>query len=79
MRGQLEGAGEKAVRGMKNGWEFILVHGADERETTEFDSYRAAVRAFEIARNTYTTQPYRGLLLRWEHGVPRLLYEFDNG
>jgi hypothetical protein len=64
---------------MKHGWEFILVHGADEQETTEFDSFQAAMRAFEIARNTYTIQPYRGLLLRWDHGIPRLLDEFDHG
>jgi hypothetical protein len=63
---------------MKNGWELIIVCGADEQETTDFNSYNAAIQAFEIARNTYTAKPYSGLLLRWHHGVPRLLREFDN-
>jgi hypothetical protein len=62
---------------MKNGWELIIVCGADEKETTDLDSYNAAVETFEIAGNTYTTRPCRGLLLRWENGVPRLLREFD--
>jgi hypothetical protein len=64
---------------MKHGWEFILVHGTDEREATELDSCQAATRAFEFARNTYTTPGYQGLLLHWENGIPRLLREFDNG
>jgi hypothetical protein len=64
---------------MKHGWEVILVCGAEEQETTDFDSYNAALRAFEIMRNTYTMPPYRGLLLSWEHGIPNLLREFDNG
>ena len=72
-------SGTRAPPEMKHGWEFILVHGAGEQETTDFDNYAAAVRAFEIARNTYTAGPYRGLLLHWDQGIPRLLREFDNG
>jgi hypothetical protein len=62
----------------KTGWELILVYGTEEQETTDFDSYKAAVQAFHIARNTYTTKPYRGLLVHWDNGLPRVLREFEN-
>jgi hypothetical protein len=63
---------------MKNGWELIIVCGADEHETTDFDTFDAAIRAFAIARKTYIIKPYRALLLQWVHGVPKILREFDS-